>query len=142
MKYCCEGVIFITYKKELEIENNFIKLYKFTCQLPKEQAFMLSYLIDAEDFVEVRLRSDNRYFECTNEFIKSLLSGWSDAEINTAQQKLKDAGYIDIVKTQIDNSGFIKYKFIKLNIDNIDKLRSGYSNNTKMSNVVCISKKL
>lgn len=142
MKYCCEGVIFITYKKELEIENNFIKLYKFTCQLPKEQAFMLSYLIDAEDFVEVRLRSDNRYFECTNEFIKSLLSGWSDAEINTAQQKLKDAGYIDIVKTQIDNSGFIKYKFIKLNIDNIDKLRSGYSNNTKISNVVCISKKL
>lgn len=142
MKYCCEGVIFITYKKELEIENNFIKLYKFTCQLPKEQAFMLSYLIDAEDFVEVRLRSDNRYFECTNEFIKSLLSGWSDAEINTAQQKLKDAGYIDIVKTQIDNSGFIKYKFIKLNIDNIDKLRSDYSNNTKISNVVCISKKL
>jgi len=135
-------VVYITYKKELELENNFIKLYKFTCQLPKEQAFMLSYLIDAEDFVEVRLRSDNRYFECTNEFIKSLLSGWSDAEINTAQQKLKDAGYIDIVKTQIDNSGFIKYKFIKLNIDVIDKLRFNYNNQVKISNVVRISRKL
>ena len=135
-------MVYITYKKELELENNFIKLYKFTCQLPKEQAFMLSYLIDAEDFVEVRLRSDNRYFECTNEFIKSLLSGWSDAEINTAQQKLKDAGYIDIVKTQIDNSGFIKYKFIKLNIDVIDKLRFNYNNQVKISNVVRISRKL
>lgn len=135
-------MVYITYKKELELENNFIKLYKFTCQLPKEQAFMLSYLIDAEDFVDIRLRSDNRYFECTNEFIKSLLSGWSDAEINTAQQKLKDAGYIDIVKTQIDNSGFIKYKFIKLNIDAIDKLRLNYNNQAKISNVVRISRKL
>lgn len=135
-------MIYITYKKELEQENNFIKLYKFTCQLPKEQAFMLSYLIDADDFIEIRLRVDNRYFECTNEFIKSLLSGWSDAEINNAQQKLKDAGYIDVVKSQLDNSGFIKHKFIKLNIENIDNLRSSYNNQPKISNVVHIARKL
>lgn len=135
-------MILITYKKELELENNFIKLYKFTCSLPKEQAFMLSYLIDAEDFVEIRLRTDTRYFECTNDFIKTLLSGWSDAEINTAQQKLKDAGYIDIIKTKIDNSGFIKYKFIKLNIEKIDELRNNFQySKTKISNVVCIPKK-
>jgi hypothetical protein len=135
-------VIYITYKKELEREDNFIKLYKFTCQLPKEQAFMLSYLIDAEDFVEVRLRTDNRYFECTNEFVKTLLIGWSDAEINNAQQKLKEADYIDIIKVPIDNSGFIKYKFIKLNIDNIDKLRFGYNTQNRVSNIVRISRKL
>jgi hypothetical protein len=135
-------VIYITYKKELEREDNFIKLYKFTCQLPKEQAFMLSYLIDAEDFVEVRLRTDNRYFECTNEFVKTLLIGWSDAEINNAQQKLKEADYIDIIKVPIDNSGFIKYKFIKLNIDTIDKLRFGYNAQNRVSNIVHISRKL
>lgn len=135
-------MIYITYKKELEREDNFIKLYKFTCQLPKEQAFMLSYLIDAEDFVEVRLRTDNRYFECTNEFVKTLLIGWSDAEINNAQQKLKEADYIDIIKVPIDNSGFIKYKFIKLNIDTIDKLRFGYNTQNRVSNIVRISRKL
>ena len=133
-------MVIITYKKELELENNFIKLYKFTCQLPKEQAFMLSYLIDADDFIETRLRMDNRYFECTNEFIKSLLSGWSDAEINNAQQKLKDAGYIDIYKTSVNKSGCVKFKFIKLNIEKIDELRNSYKENRLISNVVLIKK--
>jgi hypothetical protein len=83
---------------------------------------MLSYLIDAEDFVENRLRIDTDYFECTNDFIKSLLSGWSDAEINTAQQKLKDSGFIDIVVTKA-GKGCLKHKFIKLNLDKINELR-------------------
>ena len=114
-------MINITFKKRLEQENNFIKLYKFTCSLPKEQAFMLSYLIDAEDFVENRLRSNPEYFECTNDFIKSLLSGWSDAEINTAQQKLQLDGYIDIVK--VNMCGCRQHKFIKLNIEKICELK-------------------
>lgn len=134
-------VISITIKKELEAENNFLKLYKFTCSLPKEQSFMLSYLIDADDFVEVRLRKDSRYFECTNEFIKALLSGWSDSEINNAQQKLKDAGYIDIYKTTVNNSGCVKYKFICLNIDKIEELRQSFqSNRIKKSDVIHIQK--
>ena len=103
---------------------------------------MLSYLIDAEDFVDVRLRIDNRYFECTNDFIKSLLTGWSDAEINNAQQKLKDAGFIDILKTSVNKAGFIKHKFIKLNIDKIDELRFEYdkSKSCYKNNVVFITK--
>lgn len=84
---------------------------------------MLSYLIDAEDFIENRLRIDTNYFECTNEFIKSLLSGWSDAEINSAQQKLKDRGLIDIVKVSA-GKGCLKHKFIKLNLDVINELRN------------------
>ena len=113
-------MISTTFKKQLELENNFIKLYKFTCCLPKEQAYMLSYLIDAEDFVENRLKVDSSYFECTNEFVKKLLSGWSDTEINTAQQKLRERGLIDIIK--ISTAGCVKHKFIKLNIENICKL--------------------
>ena len=112
-----------TFKKILERENNFIKLYKFTCVLPKEQAFMLSYLIDADDFVENRLRSDMNFFECTNDFIRSLLSGWSDAEVNSAQKGLQERGLIDIVKVSVDK-GCLKHKFIKLNVDVIDKLRN------------------
>ena len=83
---------------------------------------MLSYLIDAEDFIENRLRVDTAYFECTNEFVKSLLVGWSDAEINSAQQKLKDANLIDIIKVGV-GKGCLKHKFIKLNIKAINQLR-------------------
>lgn len=84
---------------------------------------MLSYLIDAEDFVENRLRVDINYFECTNDFIKSLLSGWSDAEINSAQQKLEDRGLISILKVGV-GKGCLQHKFIKLNVDKIIELRN------------------
>lgn len=106
----------------VDFEDGFIKLYKFTCQLPKAQAFMLSYLINANNFINIRLKTDINYFECTNDFIKGMLSGWSDSEINSAQKKLVDAGFIEIKKIKISNSGCLERKFIKLNLSVIQEL--------------------
>ena len=99
---------------------------------------MLSYLIDAEDFVENRLKVDSSYFECTNEFVKKLLSGWSDTEINTAQQKLRERGLIDIIK--ISTAGCVKHKFIKLNIENICKLKNNSTFKITDSPIIVIKK--
>lgn len=117
-------MIKITFKEMLVEENcEFFKLYKFTCSLPKEQAFMLSYLIDADDFVQVRLKKDTGYFQCTNDFIKGSLNGWSDAEINNALQKLEFKGLIFTKKISLKGEIYMQPRFIKLNIDNINQLK-------------------
>ena len=51
-------------KDYLQKEDNFIKLYKFTCSLPKEQSYMLSYLIDAEAYITNKMPGDDSYFMC------------------------------------------------------------------------------
>ena len=113
-----------TYKEKLSIEGEeFYKLYKFTCSLPKEQAFMLSYLIDMDDFVKVRLKKDMGYFQCTNEFIRSSLIGWSDAEINNAIQKLEFKGFISSKKISFRGEKYKQPRFVKLNMEVIDNLR-------------------
>lgn len=117
----------------------FYKLFKFTTDLPKEQAYMLSYLIDAEDFVNVRLRKDTEYFQCTNEFIKSSLGGWSDAEINNAIQKLEDKGIISTIKISLKCEKYMQSRFIKLNDDVIMDMAD--ENIADMdSDIVCIKK--
>ena len=111
-------MININLKEKLtEKGKGFFKLFKFTTNLPKEQSYMLSYLIDAEDFVDVRLKKDTEYFQCTNDFIKGALSGWSDAEINNAIQKLEDKGIISTIKISIKCEKYMQSRFIKLNED-------------------------
>ena len=85
---------------------------------------MLSYLIDADDFVQVRLKKDIKYFQCTNDFIKKSLEGWSDAEINNALQKLEFKELISTIKISLKGEIYLKPRFIKLNVDNINALKA------------------
>ena len=114
----------------LDLEDNYIKLYKFTCSLPKEQSYMLSYLIDAERFVSVWL--DDDYFEVNKtSFIGKLLTGWSVREIDTALKGLQEAGYISVKTVQV---GMRRSTFVKLNVENIQELNEEYKNSSMRNN--------
>lgn len=117
-----KGLQIVGYKKILDLEDNYIKLYKFTCSLPKEQSYMLCYLIDAEAFVNNRLSSDPDFFEVNKTtFIHNLLSGWSVKEIDTALKGLKEAGYIYVQTVQL---GMIRSTYVKLNIEALNRLNA------------------
>ena len=107
-----------------EKDDAFFKLYKFTCSLPKLQSVLLSYLIDAEDLVKIRLDEDKDYFECCIEgFIHNLLSGLSTSEIRTALIGLEKGGYINRKNV---HKGFKNSTFIKINTNAVLELRRAY----------------
>ena len=113
----------------LRREDNFIRLYKFTCSLPKEQSYMLSYLIDAEAFVTEQnndvLPDDSRFFHVNKDgFISNLLTGWSVKEINTAIRGLEKAGYIEV---RTENIKMRKGTYIRLVYENIKRLIAEYT---------------
>ena len=111
-------------KDYLQKEDNFIKLYKFTCSLPKEQSYMLSYLIDAESFITRKMPGDDNYFMCDKQgFINSLLTGWSVHEITAAIKGLEKAGYVTSISK---NEGFERHTYIKLNYEALISLITEY----------------
>ena len=111
-------------KDYLQKEDNFIKLYKFTCSLPKEQSYMLSYLIDAESFITRKMPGDNNYFMCDKQgFINNLLTGWSVHEITAAIKGLEKAGYVTSISK---NEGFERHTYIKLNYEALINLITEY----------------
>ena len=114
----------MSLKQLLRDDCNFIPIYKFTCCLPKEQSYMLSYLIDTEDFISKRLPDDEEYFMCDKEgFIDELLSGWSTYEITSAIKGLEKSGYLNSISK---NDGFKKHTYIKLNYEVIKSLITEY----------------
>ena len=111
---------------------NFIPIYKFTCCLPREQSYMLSYLIDTEDLISKRLPGDEDYFMCDKEgFIDELLSGWSTYEITSAIKGLEKSGYLNSISK---NDGYKRHTYIKLNSEGIKSLITEYKK-VKLRNI-------
>lgn len=88
---------------------------------------MLSYLIDADKFIEKRLPNDDRYFQCCKEnFIDRLLTGWSPKTITKAIDRLHARGLITKLVKNIDRKNST---WISLNVDEILKLKNSYTPN-------------
>lgn len=102
---------------KLSIEDNFIKVYKFTFELGSKLDVVLSALINAETWVDQGLSDDPDFFRCNVQgFMSNLLTGYSDYEIRSSINRLCDLGLI--FKRSV-NIGGEKSLFIKLNHDAI-----------------------
>lgn len=111
-------------KSELEQDEPFYKLYKFTLELPLKQAVVLSYLIDTENFSKYTLSNDTDYFECcwTNYAEKALGKSISKKIWISAINELLKDGYI-FKKVKNNNC-----TFYKLNKSRIRDLKKTYDN--------------
>ena len=130
----------ISFKRQLEQDDSYFKLYKFTCQLPMKQSYMLSYLIDADDFVNYRLSDDIGFFMCCKaNFINKMLTGWSDYQITSAINELENAGYI---YKRVENIDGRNITYIKLNVEAINNLNAKYKNlNDQQQEIECCNNK-
>ena len=116
--------------KELLENETYFKLYDFTTSLPKNQSYLLSYLINKED----KLKKIGDFYECTYSFIRNDLTDWTDYELRKTMLELSDAGLIEIKKGR-GNVTLFRYKeneLLEMRNSYIKKLENLTSRNEKI----------
>lgn len=102
--------------------------FNFLNMLKPDKALVLNHLIFAESASRIRLREDEDYFLCSNDYLLARMvmpySKDPDQTLNRLIKELKKDGFID---TKIKNTQTGRSRFVKLNETALDNLKAEYS---------------